>query len=270
MKNKLLLSFSALVLSLSVVLPVAAQTVIPTGTTTGGASARGAQRITNVKTRAEEEIDRRIAALNKLLTRLGNIKKLTADQIASFTTQIQAEITSLTALRAKIDADTDLATLLTDRKSIVSSYRVYVVFMPQIGLLAAADRMDTVALQMSSISAKLQTRIQTAQTNGKNVTALQAALTDLQSKLADEKVQTAAVVTEVVPLTPAGYPGNKTVILDARSKIKAGEADLKASRQDIKTIILGLRSFNTKLTVSGAPSGTSAGSLTGTPPQPGS
>lgn len=198
-------------------------------------------RITNLKSRADAEIDRRITSLNKLLTRISGMKRLSSAQISAFTSEIQTEITNLTNLKAKIDADTDLATLQTDVKSIVLSYRVYALFMPQLHILAAADRILEYTDKFTAFATKLQSRITQAQSQGKDVSSLQAALTDMEAKIADAKTQANNAIAEVTPLTPDGYPGNKSTLLDARSKIKAALTDLQGARQDAMTIINGLK-----------------------------
>lgn len=213
-------------------------------TATGaGSEERQAQRLANAKTRAGKEIERRITALNRLLTRITSMKKLTPDQIATFTSQIQTEITNLTNLKAKIEADSDLKTLQEDIKSIVTSYRIYALFIPKLSLIAAADRIGAITDKLGSISDKLQTEIQQVQSLGKDVSSIQDAFDDLQAKIADAKVQYNAVIAEVTPLAPEGYPGNKSVLTDAKSKLKTGTDDLKAAQQDVKTIILGLKTL---------------------------
>lgn len=222
-----------------------AQTASGTPPVTRGTAGRGGSQTQQVassaKLRADQEIDRRVTSLNNLIAKINAMKKLPSEQKNSLAGKVQAEISSLTALKAKIDADTDAATLRTDKQSIVTSYRVYALFMPQIGLLATSDRVSVLIDKFSDLSAKIELRIQDAQTKGKNVQALQAAFADMKAKIADAKSQIATIQTEVSSLTPEGYPSNKSTLLDARSKLKVVLDDLKTARQDVKTIIQGLR-----------------------------
>jgi hypothetical protein len=198
-------------------------------------------RQTDLKNRAGQEIDRRISALNLLISRLNTMKKLTSDQKTSFVGQIQTEISNLTALKAKIVADTDITILRADIQSIIKSYRIYVVFVPQIHLLGAADVINTTAANFTTIIAKLQTRIDQAKTSGKDTTTMQAAIADMQKKITDAQTQAAAIQAAVATLTPDGYPANKTAISNARGLVKTASADLKAARDDAKTIIQALK-----------------------------
>lgn len=199
------------------------------------------ERVSNLKQRADSEIARRVTALNGLISRISQIKKLTNTQKADFTSKIQAQIDALNALKTKIDTDTDLTTLKTDVKSIVDSYRIFLVFMPQIRLLGAADRLSTVASDLTALSAKLETRISDAKSLGKDTVQLDTYLTDLNSKVAEAQTESSAVINEILPLTPDGYPGNRSIVLDARAKIKTGTNDVKTARQDALNIVKQLK-----------------------------
>jgi hypothetical protein len=118
--------------------------------------------------------------------------------------------------------------------------------MPQIQLIAAADRLSTVATDLSDVSLKLAERISEAKSQGKDTTQLESTLSDLNSKIADAQAQSAAILSEVLSLSPSGYPDNKPTILDARSKLKTGAADVKAARQDAHAIIRQLKLWGDK------------------------
>ncbi len=209
-------------------------------------------RVENLKSRAIREIDRRIASLNKLLDRLNEIKKLSPDQRTSIKTQVESQITSLESLKGKIQQDTDLQTLITDVKSIVTSYRIYLLFIPKTHILAAADRITATADKIGTFSAKLQTRIDEAKSKGNDVSALQALLVDIQAKTADAKVQAQNAVNAVTPLTPEGYPGNKPTLQSARTMLQTGRKDLITAREDIQKILQGLRATKKSTTPSGS------------------
>ncbi|HZE86721.1 MAG TPA: hypothetical protein VE090_00805 [Methylomirabilota bacterium] len=193
---------------------------------------------TNLKDRADQEITRRLTSLQNLLTRISEFKKLSTTQKSSLTTQVQAEIAALTTLQAKINADTDTQTQRTDVQSIVQSYRVYALFIPQMQILGAADRMLTVTDNFTTEATTLQTKIDQAKADGKDVTELQPLLTDIQAKIADAKKQAQAAIDAVTPLTPAGYPGNATTLQSARKMLETGRNDLLLAQQDIRKMFV--------------------------------
>jgi hypothetical protein len=218
---------------------------------------------TKAKQRADQEITRRIAALNALQTRVSQMQEVSASFKASLAATVQNEITSLTNLQAKIDADTDLATLKTDVMSITADYRVFMLVLPESRIAAAADRVVTLSSMFSSLGTKLQARIQTAAGAGADVTALNAALADISAKIADVQNQAQTAVTSTVSLQPD--QGDKTVeasntaaLKAARADIQAAQKDLVAARADVKTIVAGLA----KLPAANASASTSAAAST--------
>ena len=213
-------------------------------------NARQQARLTRLHARCDQEIDVRVNSLNKLNTTVGNLKKLSSAQISQFQSEIQTDINALTILKAKCDADTDLPTLISDIKSIFNNYRVYAVFMPQIRLLAAADRMDITADLLSDYANKLQFRIQ-SQGNPANLVSL---LSDMQAKIADARTQYGNVISQIIPLSPSSFPGSNPVLQNARGEIKTGAGDLKTAWQDAKQIRQGLKSLGgTSITSSPSP-----------------
>lgn len=202
------------------------------------------QRMENLKQRANKEIERRLASLEKLISRLSEMKRLSAEQIEGYKSEIQENIDGLNALKAKIEADTDLATLQTDVKSIVSEYRIYVFFIQYIHLNAALDRAYTVYNNMNTVYGKLNTRIEEAKANGEDVSGLTTLLADMNAKLNDAKTQLDAGLSELEGLSASGYPDNKSKLLDARSKLRTIHQDLKTAHQDGRKIIEGLKKLN--------------------------
>jgi hypothetical protein len=208
---------------------------------TSTATLAPAARMANLKTRADLEISRRITSLQSLSAAVDAHKRLTSAQKAPLTAGISAEVTNLTTLRTKIDGDTDLTTLRPDVQMIVQSYRVYALYLPQVRLLEASDALTTADGQMSQLALKLQARIQTVQTAGNDVSAMNVSLSDLHAKLQDATTQYTAVQATVLPLTPSGYPGNKTQLISARAMIKTATTDMHSARADAKSIVTALQ-----------------------------
>ncbi len=218
---------------------------------TGGASAKAgadasAAFMARAKAKADQEIDRRIENLNDLLTRVQGMHALADADKAAIRATVTNQVNMLTALKGKIDADTDAATLRTDVKSITSSYRIYALIIPQVRIIAAADRIVTIANQMQQLSAKFQARISEAQGAGFDMTAALAALADYNAKVADAGAQAQAAVTEITTLSPdngdkASMTANANALKDARAKIVAAQKDLRDARQDAATILKEVR-----------------------------
>jgi len=213
---------------------------------TAGAKLTAAE--SKLQTRGDAEIDRRTAALIDLNTRVQAMQKVTDAFKQNLSANIQTQLTSVAALKVKIDADTDPTTLKADLKSITDSYRIFALVLPQGSIAAAADRSVTLVSMMSTLGAKLQARVQAAGQAGNNVTALTAALTDMASKLQDAQTQAEAAVTASAALAPDGgdatkMASNNAALKTARADIKTATTDLTAARKDVTTIMAGLKSM---------------------------
>lgn len=201
------------------------------------------QKIENLKQKANVEIDRRIAALNKLIVRLTEMKKLSSTNLSTFKADIQTNIDGLNTLKTKIDADTDLATLRADVKSIVTNYYIFAFYIQYINLSAALDRASTTITNAIAVYDKLSARITEAETAGKDVASLKTTLALMKTKLDLAKTAVDAANAEIATLTKDGFPGNKPTLLDARSKLKSARENLIAAHKDAKTIIKSLRAL---------------------------
>lgn len=220
----------------------------------------------NLKQRASNEITRRITSLTNVISKITAIKRLTDSQKAPLINGIQAEIESLKVLNTKIQADTDLTTLRTDIKSIVNSYRIYLLYLPQTQIIIAADKLLNTADTLTELAAKLQSRIDETKGKGEDVSSLETTLTDMQTKIADAKTQANNAINAVSALQPTGYPGNKTSLQSARSMLQAALKDLQSIRQDTQKIIVVLRKLGKNVVASPAITASpSAASITNIP-----
>lgn len=210
-------------------------------------------RIAAIIARSDKQIEERISALNDVNTKVQALKHVSSSEKASIASIVQTNISGLTALKAKIDADTDLATLQADEKSILGSYRIYALVIPQGMILVSADRVVTIADMLTTVSSKLALRITEAQTAGKDVTSLNTTLADLNAKIALAKTEAATAQSSVSGLTPdqgdkARAEANHKALVDARTHIKAATEAIKAARKDIDIITKGLKAFHLKAT----------------------
>lgn len=207
---------------------------------------RMGQAVEKVQGKSTEKIDERIKKLEEQITRIGKMERLSDEQKTAITSELEAQVTALTELKGKIATETSTTTLKELSQSITKSYRVYAVTMPKAAITAAADRVMTAVAQMESLSAKLSARIDAASTAGADMTAARAAMTDYSAKVADAKVQAQAAATAVAGLAADNgdtgvQASNATTLKDAKAKIDAAQADLKAARKDIDTILKAVK-----------------------------
>ena len=250
-------AFSSTVSALSVNVGVNASVAVHASST-----ARSAKVASRVISKGDQDIENRIDALNKLSTRVNDMKFVSAPEKASISANIQTQIVNLTSLKAKIDADADSTTTLTaDFKSITVAYRIYLLVLPQTQIIAAADRVNVIASDMNTLGAKFQSRITVAQTAGKDVSGVQALLSDFSAKVADAQAQATAATNGVSGLTPdqgdaTKAAANLAALKNARQDIRIATTDLQIARQDANKIAMDLKQFHIAVTVTASSTAT--------------
>jgi hypothetical protein len=221
------------------ILPAAA--VATTGAT--HASSADQARLQHIITRGNNEIVRRLTSLNKLSGMSASNTKLSASDKSSLTSEVADEVSSLTSLKTKLDADTDVTTAVSDAQSIITNYRVYALIMPKIELVKTADDQQVTEGKLTALSAKLQSRITADQTAGKNVATLQSELTDLNTKISDAQTISSNIESSVVTLQPSDYNSDHSVLSGDRDQLKTAQTDIKAAVTDAKSIVNGLKNL---------------------------
>lgn len=199
-----------------------------------------------IQVKGAEKIDERIARMKAQIARVNDMERLSDEQKAAITADLTAQIAALTELKGKIANETSTTTLKELTQSITKSYRVYAVTMPKAAITAAADRIMTVVGQMESFSTKLSARIDAAKAAGTDVAAAETAYADFTAKVADAKLQAQAAANLVAGLQAdngdtAVQASNAETLKSAKAKIDAAQADLKAARADIGTILKAVK-----------------------------
>ncbi|MDB5259890.1 MAG: hypothetical protein JWN37_121 [Candidatus Nomurabacteria bacterium] len=200
---------------------------------TSGNSSSTTTKMTSLVNKANKEIDGRVAALNKLRARIDGLKNLSADNKASLSANIQSQATALTNLKSKISGDTDIITAKADFSSIAGSYRTFLVSLPTDEITTTIDMRLGQINTLASSTANLSAQIQTAQSAGKDVTAAQAKLNDMNARISDAQAQYKAAINLIAPLTPDN--GDKTIMASNKAAIKQARASLKIALKDIQT-----------------------------------
>ncbi len=205
-----------------------------------------ADKLTSLRDRAIQEVERRTRALEKSAARLTTMKRVGEEQRTALGAALQSQLDALASLKDKILADADLPTLRTDMQSIDGSYRLFTLILPQSATIAAADRALSLADTMTTLGDKLEARIADAETAGKNVAPLKTALADYRSRLADAKLRAQNAIDMVEKLTPdqgdkAKMAANLAVLKNARAQIQLAQQDFVAARKDAKDIVQELR-----------------------------
>ncbi len=218
-------------------------TTTPSSSTATPLTAAEQARVQAIIAKGDQEITRRQTSLSTLTTKITEATKLTSTDKTTLANEISAEVTGLTNLKTKLDAETTLAGVKADAASIVTDYRVYALIVPKVALVKAADDQQVTEAKLTALSTKLQTRITAGLTAGKNVAALQTQLTDLTAKVAAAQAVSSAIETKVAVLQPDDYNTDHTILSGDAAQLKTAHANNLAAVADAKAIIAGLKTL---------------------------
>jgi len=237
------LVLSAIIGSLGLaVMPASALEAAKTGD--AGKTSTGDQaKIQLIINRGNSEITRRLSSLNELSGKIGSESKLTDSDKASLSSEVNDEISGLTALKTKLDADTTVSDAKTDAQSIINDYRVYALIAPKANLIKTADDQQVAEGKLTDLAAKLQTRVTAAKAAGKNVTALQNGLTTMTNQISAAQTISANIESSVINLQPSDYNSNHEVLGGDRTQLKTAQTDIQNAVKAASTIISGLKTL---------------------------
>ena len=185
----------------------------------------------------------RLAVLSTLGEKVAGSKALTGAHRAQLTTVLDSNRSGLTALDSTIQGDTTLARCSSDVRLIVTRFRVYVLVVPQVHLVIAADTLSNVDSVFARLEGPLGTAIQndTGLNPGQRQQATEA-LADMTAAVSAAAGSIKGQADAALDLTPAGYPGTTTTLKGIRASLESARDDLHKARKDFDTVadILGL------------------------------
>lgn len=200
------------------------------------------QRLERIKIEAGRLIENRITSLNKLLQRVTNDSRLSADEKSSLLSSIQSTIDGLNTLKTKIDADTDVITAKADAKTIITNYYIYRMFVPKIRLLLAVNNLQALSIKLSTTSASVQNLINTLKNEDKDTSVLQNLLDDVNLQLSAINTTLANDKTKLETLnTTLDF---QTVFVQVRKDLAGVRSNFAKIRNDIaqmRTNFRGIR-----------------------------
>ena len=240
--NKIGLLIVGLVFVAFIATPVYAQTAATAGATapaTPPTAINASSSISTIISRADAEIDQRTNDLNDIITRIGEVQKLSTTNQALLIASAQNEINQLSSLKSQIDAETNTAAARIDYKSITKSYGIYDLIATQTRIVIAADKVISIVSSMNLVAGKIQSRI--ANISSINSVTVQQQYSDAISKITDASTQGIAATNEVIKLLPDKgvatiLQSNTAALKDARAKLKTATDDLSAARDDFANI----------------------------------
>ena len=200
----------------------------------------GAQqvRVEAAKRLAAAAITRRVLALRELETAARAVARLSDADRSALASQLQSQVDGLTSLNAKIQGDADETTVRADAGKIITDYRVYVLTLPKARGVVVADIELTAEDRLSKLADRLQATIDAS---SKDTTKARSDLAALRSKLAAVSGAVDPLPAGLLALQPAGYPGNRTALEQARTTLRTGRTTLSDAASLARQVVADLK-----------------------------
>ena len=197
---------------------------------------RDAKALALTQATAAAAIAPRLASLQTTVAMIStSTTVLPADKTALLAT-LNADRSGLTAVGAKIRADTTSGQATADYRTIFYAYRVFALAVPQAEYVAAADAITGSALPtIIEVQGELESLF-----NGpdaaKNSATVQTAMDDLQAQISAVQVATAGLTPTVLAYRTGDYSNNNNLLTPWRLQLANARADLKAAIADLTTV----------------------------------
>jgi hypothetical protein len=223
-------------LSLAVTAPAGAQTTT---------SARP-PRLDQLKAKADEQVTKRLEQLRTLDAAVAGARA-DCGHNAELRSQLAADKTGLEALNAKIQAETVPSEAAAEHKQIFTDFRIYWLETPKTRVVGGCDRITAVAGKLTTLEARIQSRIDEAKADGKDVDDAQAALDTMGTEIASataaaNQAEDAVIVLEADKGDRAVLDANKAALTGARQQLRAAMSDLKDARTAAHAAVDALKS----------------------------
>lgn len=202
------------------------------------------ERMAKLRELGTSMIDKRLDSLDQVRQILTEAMKISETTRTGLLSRIENNISSLNALKTEIEQESDLAVLKDKVRSIITGYRIYVVFLPQTRGLAAVDRLRTYQEKLDSWKAKISEKITAARTAGYNVSEIETKLTAATdnlaagaSKLESAERNLSAMSIERVAESRAYFLNGKTNVREARGFFHEARQQLRSAVNSLKQLV---------------------------------
>ncbi len=214
-------------------------TASPTPTASGGSTAAtktcSATALAAVKAKVGTAVSNRETAITGFAATLASRAQVTADHRATLSALYAADAPGLQSVNATVQAATDCRTAVTAGKTVVTSYRVYMLLGPQTRLTAGSDTGLAAAAKITASLPAVQKAVDGISDPTKKAQA-EAALADLTAQAGAATADLDGVGDTVLALKPADMPAGRSTLDTERAKVANGGSALKKAAADAATI----------------------------------
>ena len=186
-------------------------------------------------------IDRRLGSVRALKATVVGSKVLTDGDRAALAAQLDSSAAGLTALAARVSAETEIAAVRRDALAVVADFRVDDLLAPKVHLVIAADYVIKSATSEDALAARLGPAIAREKAAGRDTRSTEALIADILGQTTAARSAASPVPAAVLALSAAGFPGNEPALKAARAAIESAGADLHRAADDAHRAVDALK-----------------------------
>lgn len=225
----------ALLVTATGAVPALADTTPSPSPTGSSAQTCSPARLSYVQARVNAAVQARELTITQLIRVLAARTHVTDGHRGTLSGTYTADVSGLRSADAQVQADTTCTQAVTDGRTVVTSFRVYLLLAPQTHLVAAADTGTFAAVQLAAAEPKAQAAID-ALTDPTTKAAAQAKLDDLKTQVSTAQSDLAGVADGALALVPANIPAAEPTLAGYRAKVSSAHAALAQAVADAKAL----------------------------------
>jgi hypothetical protein len=196
--------------------------------------------LADIQSSATIKTTARIGALNTAIARITAAPDISSSDRATILGVLNADVSGMNTVDAKVQGDTTVATALVDYQTIFTTYRVYAVAIPQAVYASGADRMTgTTIPKLTNAQAGLSAALAGPDAS-KSTPALLADLADMQAQIAAATSALNGVSGESLAVTPAEYNSNHSVLVPIRTAVQDALAEVRKASSDGQLVLAAI------------------------------
>ncbi len=196
------------------------------------------------KVAVNARIDVRLATLSALKIAVAGATNVTSAHRSTLTALLASDVSGLTALRTKADAETTVAAVRADGRTMVVDYRIYMLVVPKVRFTIAGDTEAAVITRLTSVHDTLSQVATKLAGQGKNTGPEQAEIADMASKLDAATTALNGTIDALLAVTPSPDPSAmRAAVSPVRDAVHTARNDIKTAIADARTARAGLKAL---------------------------
>lgn len=200
-----------------------------------------AAQVKLLQQRGATEIDRRLASIDQMTSRVDEADAMTDAHKSGLRSQLEADKTQLADLKNKLAAETDETAVRADVQSIFGKFRVYALLVPKVHIVRSADAVDAAAGELENAAAQLDTVVARQKASGRNTADIEASLVTAHESAKTAKDVVKGVGDATMSLDPQNYPANVSQRDAALQAVQKAGIKLRQGLEALRQAIVELR-----------------------------